>query len=96
MGAGSGDGGLSLDDRQDEGRDDGATRRAAGAPVTFGNEQQLQKSQLGEHWPPETSVGQLSSQDASPQIAARPLTSNVSSVRITTRAARRKTPVSHR
>ena len=60
--------------------------------VTFGSEQQLQKWQFGAHCPPDASDGQSSSHAESPQIAASPLTSNVSSARNRTRTARRTAP----
>jgi hypothetical protein len=57
--------------------------------IPLGKEQQVQKWQFGGHWPPEASVGQLSSQFPSPQSSANPLTLNVSMVRITMRITRR-------
>ena len=53
--------------------------------VTRGSEQQEQKWQLGAHSPPETSVGQLSSQPTSSQIADSPLRLNVSSAKNATK-----------
>jgi hypothetical protein len=83
MSAGSGDAGQSIGCRQNVECDAGATRPTDPGRVPCGSEQHEQKWQFGAHWPPETSVGQLSSQDASPQIADRPLTLNVSNAKKT-------------
>ena len=89
MSAGSGEGRRVKDPIQRCGRSAGAINVATADAVTRGSEQQLQKWQLGGHWPPEASVGQGSSQAGSSHSAPSPLTSNVSSVRKTTIAARR-------
>ena len=89
MSAGSGDGTSSVARTQEVARARGSTRTTPPGAATFGSEQHEQEWQFGGHWPPETSVGQLSSQGPSPQSAANPLTSKVSSVKNTMRAARR-------
>jgi hypothetical protein len=96
MSAGSGEGRPSVDRIQEVPRDGGVKRVTAVSPATLGSEQQLQKWQFGGHCPPETSVGQLSSQGPSPHSAASPLMSNVSRARKTIRTARRTPTVSHR
>lgn len=95
MSAGSGVIRASLDPVQDVARNTGATSVVIVEGVTWGSEQQLQEWQFGGHCPPDTSVGQLSSQPASPTSEERPLTSKVRKARKTTSAARRTAPVSH-
>jgi hypothetical protein len=96
MSAGSGDVGRSLDWSQVEASATGAYGVVIEPGlVTRGSEQHEQKWQFGAHPPPERSVGQLSSQSASPQIAARPLTLNVSKAKKTMRTARRTARVFH-
>lgn len=90
--AGSGDVGRAQDWIQVDPRAGGVNVVAEPVLVNFGREQHEQKWQFGEHWPPETSVGQVSSQSASPQIIARPLTSNVSKAKKVINTARRTAP----
>src|SRR5688572_23984140 len=89
MSAGSGDGGPSMEPTQDAPSTGSTSGTAACDAVTFGKEQQLQEWQFGAQSPPDASVGQLSSQGGSPQSTASPLTSKVSVIRNTSRAARR-------
>jgi hypothetical protein len=96
MSAGAGGVRPSLERIHDVSCAGGAIRATVAEPVTFGSEQQLQSWQFGGHWPPETSVGQLSSQSVSSQRADSPLTLNVSSARKTTTRARRTEPGLHR
>ena len=89
MSAGSGEDRRSLERIQEVTSAGGATNVTAAVSSTFGREQQEHAWQLGAHSPPEASAGQSSSQAGSPQSAASPLTSNVSSASSTTMTARR-------
>ena len=96
MSAGDGVAGLALGAIQVGAWATGPITVIDGEAVTFGREQHEQEWQFGAHWPPEMSVGQLSSQSPSPHNAASPLTSNVSRARKTTTTARRTGRVSHK
>lgn len=96
MSASSGEGGRSLDWIHAEACATGAYGVVIEPGLmTLGSEQHEQKWQFGAHSPPDTSVGQLSSQSASPQIAASPLTLNVSRPKNTISTARRTARVFH-
>ncbi|MEP6652780.1 MAG: hypothetical protein ABJA82_05450 [Myxococcales bacterium] len=61
MSAASGEGGRSIEGVRNGLRASGGVTATPPELVPFGKEQQEQKWQFGEHCPPETSVGQLSS-----------------------------------
>ena len=92
MSAGSGEGRRSFEQNQELGPACGDTRATALGGVTVGREQHEQPWQFGGHWPPDRSVGQLSSHAGSPHSAVSPLTLNVSSARKTTTTKRRTYP----
>ena len=87
MSAGSGAIGRSLNWIQAARSAKGLYAVAATGLVTFGREQHEQKWQFGAQSPPETSVGQRSSQSTSPQSADNPLTLKVSRARNATNTA---------